>query len=117
MPAATQPGGETPASTQEEAPAPRPRTVRLQLVPTGPVSVCLVDARGRVLIANEILQAGASTETFRSRRFRMVLGNNAVRLRVNGKNRTVPPSSVPIAYELTPNGRKTITGDRQPTCT
>jgi hypothetical protein len=117
VPAATEPEAEAPASTQEEAPRPRPRTVRLQLVPTGPVSVCLVDARGRVLIGNEILQAGASTQTFRSRRFRMVLGNNAIRLRVNGKNRTVPPSSVPIALELTPRGRRTLQGDRQPTCT
>jgi hypothetical protein len=94
----------------------RSRTVRLQVVPTGPVSVCLVDARGRVLIGNAILQAGRPSRTFRSRRFRMVLGNNAVRLRINGRSRTVPPSSEPIAYEVTRSGRRDLPADRRPSC-
>ena len=94
----------------------RPRTVRLQLVPTGPVSVCLVNAGGDVLIGNAILQAGQPSRTFRSQRFRMVLGNNAVRLRINGRLRSVPPSSEPIAYELTRDGRRDLAPDRRPTC-
>ena len=110
-PAETQPAEEP----ERERPA-RPRTVRLRLVPTGPVSVCLVNAGGEVLIGNEILQAGQRSETFRSKRFRMVLGNNAVGLRINGRMRSVPPSSEPIAYELTRNGRRDLAPDRRPTC-
>jgi cytoskeleton protein RodZ len=94
----------------------RPRTVRLQLVPTGPVSVCLVDAGGRVLIANETLQPGRRTRTFRSRRFRLSLGNNAVTLRINGRARTVPPSGEPIGYTITRNGRTDLPPERRPTC-
>ena len=94
----------------------RSRVVRLQLVATGPVSICLVDARGDVLVANEILQPGARTRTFRSRRFRLVLGNNAVRLRVNGKARAVPASSQAIALEITRAGRRALPAGQRPTC-
>jgi cytoskeleton protein RodZ len=116
---------ETEARTQprdggsgSSAPAekPKPRVVRLQLVPTAAVSVCLVDASGEVLIANEILQPGQNSETFRSRRFRIVLGNNGVRLKINGKDRTVPPSGEPIGYTITRNGRSDLPAERRPTC-
>jgi hypothetical protein len=94
----------------------RPRTVRLQIVPTGPVSVCLVDARGEILIGNQILQAGAPSRTYRSRRFRLVLGNNAARLRINGRLRTVPPSSTVIGYTITRQGRRPLPEGQRPTC-
>ena len=96
--------------------AARSRVVRLRLVATGPVSVCLVDAGGDVLVRNAILQPGARTRTFRSRRFRLVLGNNAVRLRVNGKARPVPSSSQAIALEITRAGRRPLPAGQRPTC-
>jgi cytoskeleton protein RodZ len=121
MPAETEPrtqprenGGSGASGAAEERP--KPRVIRLQLVPTAAVSVCLVDAAGQVLIGNEILQAGQSSETFRSRRFRIVLGNNGVRLRINGKDRTVPPSGEPIGYTITRNGRSDLPAERRPTC-
>ena len=120
MPATPETTPKAPASgDRADRPAARPRrrTVRLQVVPTGPVSVCLVDARGRVLVPNRILQAGAATSTFRSRRFRLVLGNNAARLRINGRSRTVAPSSEPIALEITRAGRRPLSADRRPSCT
>jgi cytoskeleton protein RodZ len=106
------------AESEREKPKPpaKPKVVRLRLDPTGPVSVCLVDATGKILIANEILQPGQSTRTFRSRRFRLVLGNNAVSLRINGKARTVPPSSGVIAYSITRQGRKDLPEGSRPTC-
>ena len=73
----------------------RPRaSCALQVVPTGPVFVCLVDARGRQLVDG--LDAAA-----RRRHADVPLGalppqprQQQVRLRVNGKRlRTVPPSS------------------------
>jgi len=122
---ATMPGqDDAPATTgrdateepERERPPARPRAVRLQLRPTGPVSVCLVDARGRALIANQILQAGSTTRTYRSRRFELVLGNNAVRLRINGRNRSVPASSEAIGYAITRRGRAPLAVDRRPSC-
>ncbi len=121
MPSETTPAEERAAGAQDEGRRERPRrprrrTVRLQIVPTGAVSVCLVDAGGDVLVRNEILQAGQRTRTFRSRRFRLVLGNNAVQLRLNGKARRVPASSEPIAYEITRRGRRDLPAAQRPSC-
>jgi cytoskeletal protein RodZ len=119
--ALSSPSTQTQARTTEtgekkEPEPPKPTRVRLQLVPTAPVSVCLVDASGEVLIGNLILQPGEPTETFRSKRFRMVLGNNGLTMKINGRNRSVPPSSEPIAYELTNKGRRDLADDKRPTC-
>jgi cytoskeletal protein RodZ len=82
-----------------------PKTVRVQIVPTGPVSVCLVDATGKQLIDNAILQAGDSTRRFRSRRFRVAFGNANARLRYGTRSIRVAESAEPIGYDVRP-GRK-----------
>jgi len=93
------------------------RIVRLQVLPSGPVFVCLVDARGRQLVPGSTLQPGAATRTFRSSRFRINLGNSNVRLRINGRLRTVPPSSSAIGYEITrQRGRTPLPLGQRPTC-
>jgi cytoskeleton protein RodZ len=95
----------------------RPRQVRLQLVASGPVYVCLVDARGRQVIDEETLEAGARTEVFRSRRFRTNFGNANVRMRVNGRLYDVAASTDPVGYELRP-GRppRRLSDDARPDC-
>ena len=53
---------------------------RCRSCPPAPVSVCLVDAaRRRAHRATRSSSRAARRETFRSKRFRLVLGNNAVR--------------------------------------
>ena len=60
---------------------------------------------------------GDRTDTFRSRRFRVALGNNNVTLRINGRNRSVPASDQPILYDITrPEGRKRLPASSAPTC-
>jgi cytoskeleton protein RodZ len=107
-----------PAKKKKQKPKakPKPQTVRLRIEPTGPVSVCLVNAADQVLIPNQILQPGQPSKTFRSKRFRLVLGNNAVRLRINGKARTVEPASTAIGMSITRQGRKPLTAEQQPSC-
>jgi cytoskeleton protein RodZ len=83
----------------------QPKLVRLQLVPTGPVYVCLKRAGGGTVVNGLILQAGSRQPTYRSRRFRLVLGNGEVRLRVNGRSRAVAPSGGVLGYEILPPGR------------
>src|SRR5689334_20246551 len=83
----------------------QPRLVRLRLVPTGPVYVCLKRAGGQTVVNGRILQAGSRQPTYRSRRFRLLLGNSEVRLRINGHTRPVPPSAGVIAYDVSPPGR------------
>jgi cytoskeleton protein RodZ len=94
------------------------RLVRLRLVPTGPVYVCLKRAGGETVVDGRILQAGSRQPIYRSRRFRLLLGNSEVRLSVNGRTRAVPPSASVIAYEVTPPGRvRPLPPASRPSCT
>jgi cytoskeleton protein RodZ len=116
-PAATQPE-QTPTTPPVAAP-PRPappQRVRLRLEATGEVYVCL-KAGDRTLLNGVTLQAGDRTPTFRSRRFRMTLGNNAVALRINGRARSVAPSADPIGLQITPRtGRRPLAASKRPVC-
>jgi cytoskeleton protein RodZ len=94
------------------------RLVRLRLVPTGPVYVCMKRAGGETVVDGRILQAGSRQPTYRSKRFRLLLGNSEVRLRVNGRTRSVPPSANVIAYEVAPPGRvRPLPAGSRPSCT
>jgi cytoskeleton protein RodZ len=116
-PAASQPEAPptTPSVAASSVPA-RPRRVRLRIEATGAVYVCL-KAGDRTLLDGVTLNAGERTPTFRSRRFRLTLGNNAARLRINGHARTVAPSPDPIGLQITPNrGRRPLPASRRPIC-
>jgi cytoskeletal protein RodZ len=101
---------------KNEAPA-KPRRVRLQLVASGAVYVCLVDAGGRQVVDEETLEPGSKTRTFTSKSFRANFGNNAVTMRVNGKSYRPEPSAEAIGYEILPGKRpKKLPEDRRPDC-
>ncbi len=116
-------GGETQTQTQAPPPPPppppppaAPTLVRLQIVATGDVNVCL-KAGDRTLVNGETLQAGDKTKTFRSRRFRLTLGNNNVRLVVNGRSSGVPAAANGIGREITPDrGKQPLSADKRPVC-
>ncbi len=123
QPVATVPGTTTterrgprersPRRRTRSTPAAR-RTVSLRVVPTGSVNVCLVDARGRVLIRDATITE--PSRLFKSRAFRIVVGNNLVRLRVNGQDRTVPESSVAIARRISRAGVRPLPAGDRPSC-
>jgi cytoskeletal protein RodZ len=95
----------------------RPRRVRLQLIATAPVYVCVVDARGRQVVDEETLDASSPRRTYRSRFFRTNFGNNNLSMRVNGRTYRVEPSSEAIGYELRPGRRPRRLSDAQrPDC-
>jgi cytoskeletal protein RodZ len=95
----------------------QPKLVRLRLVPTGPVYVCLKRSGGETVVNGRILQAGSRQPTYRSRRFRLLLGNSEVRLRVNGKTRTVPPTGGVLGYDISPPGRvRPLPAASRPSC-
>jgi cytoskeleton protein RodZ len=90
--------------------------VRLQIQPTGPVSVCLENAAGKPLIQNVTLQANEDTETFRSKRFRMSFGTGEAVMRVDGKAYPVSEDA-PIGYEIRAGGKpKALPEAERPTC-
>jgi cytoskeleton protein RodZ len=89
----------------------------VRLEATGEVYVCLVDARGRQVVDEEILQAGSRTRTFTSRSFRSNFGNSNLRMRVNGRTYPVAQSSDPIGYELRPGRRpRRLSDGQRPDC-
>jgi cytoskeleton protein RodZ len=95
----------------------KPAVARLQIQPTGPVSVCLENAAGEPLIANVTLQANQDTETFRSKRFRVSFGTGEAVMRVDGKPYQVSDDA-PIGYEVRAGGRpKALPEAERPTCT
>jgi cytoskeleton protein RodZ len=90
--------------------------LKLSVLATRPVWVCLVDARGRTRIDGRTLAAGAKEGPFKSKRFRVTLGNSGGELKVNGKRRTVPSSPVPLGYAISASGLRPIPTAKRPTC-
>jgi hypothetical protein len=106
------------ATPQREKRTPeRPREVRLRLVATGPVYVCLVDSDGKQVIDEQTLAAGTRTKVFTSRVFRTNFGNDNVQMVVNGKTFSVEASPDPIGYVLRP-GRapRRLSDEARPDC-
>jgi cytoskeleton protein RodZ len=93
------------------------RLVRLQVVPTGPgpVSVCLVDASGVARLPGTTLQQGGSAGPYRSKAFKLLLGNGNARLRVNGKLHDVPDAS-PVAFRISKGSFKRVDPGTVPDC-
>jgi cytoskeleton protein RodZ len=116
VPTAT-PGGASNSGERPRERERRPSRVRLQLVATAPVYVCVVDARGRQVIDEETLAPDTVTRTLRSKRFLTNFGNNGIRMRVNGRTYPVAASTGAIGYELLP-GRKPrrLSDERRPDC-
>ncbi|HMJ37518.1 MAG TPA: helix-turn-helix transcriptional regulator [Baekduia sp.] len=93
------------------------RLVRMQVIATGPgpVSVCLVDAAGQARIPGATLQQNSTAGPYRSKSFRLKLGNGNVRLRINGKIRSVPNAS-PVAFTITRTTFKRVDATTAPDC-
>jgi cytoskeleton protein RodZ len=111
----------TPASEgkrkKKQKPA-APTRVTLQIVPTGVVNVCLVDAKGRTLIDNQDLQQGQNSKRYRGKRFRVSFGNGQARLRAGNRTIDVPDRSTPVGFDVRPGKRpRELPEARRPTCT
>jgi cytoskeleton protein RodZ len=97
--------------------ASRSTTLTLSLRPSAAVYVCLLGEGGRKLIAGTELKAGANTPTYHAKHFEITLGNSSVTMVIDGRDRTVPPSSEAIGYSITKaNGRRSLAAGQLPTC-
>jgi cytoskeleton protein RodZ len=94
----------------------RPRTVRLQLVATGQVYVCLVNGTGQKLIPGLIYATGQTIPVKTASKLLLTLGNNAVQMKVNGRKVAIPASSGSIGYELLPGSTRVLATAAQPRC-
>ena len=91
-------------------------TVKLALVPTGAVWVCLVDGSGNRLINGVIYDTGQTIPTKRASKLLLKLGNASVTMKVNGKPITVPSTGQPVGFEITPTATRPLTSAQQPSC-
>jgi cytoskeleton protein RodZ len=94
----------------------RASTVKLQLIPTGQVYVCLVDGTGKKLIPGEIFNAGQTIPTHSSAKLLLTLGNNSVKMKVNGRAVDVTASATSIGFLLRPGTTTPLPVSRQPRC-
>jgi cytoskeletal protein RodZ len=95
---------------------PKPKTVTLQLVPTGTVYVCVVNGAGAKLIAGRTFAAGEQIPTEKASKLLITLGNSSVQMKVNGKAVQVAQGS-PIGYTITPTKMTPLPSGQLPTCT
>jgi transcriptional regulator with XRE-family HTH domain len=81
--------------------APALATVKLQLVPTSTVYVCVTDPSGKKLIPGVTYSAGQPIPTVSGPKLYVNLGNNGVQMKVNGTPVGVTASPNAIDFELT----------------
>jgi cytoskeleton protein RodZ len=109
-------GQHRPRRHHRRAAPPKPTTVKLELVPTGTVYVCLVDGAGNKLIPGQIFSAGQTIPPKTASKMLLTLGNNAVQMKVNGAKVPVSPSTRSIGFLLQPSGSTPLPASKQPTC-
>jgi cytoskeleton protein RodZ len=119
-----QPDGDSPTRatgdgapvTSQPNPA-RPATVRLALLATAEVWVCLLGGGGGELLDGLILDAGAEAGPFRSGSFTVSLGNGEVSMLVDGQEAEIPATPSPIGYSIDAAGQLTpLSEAERPTC-
>lgn len=111
-----QPASSTAKPKPSAAPKPAGDKVRVKLLPTRDVWVCLVNAKGDTPIAGQTLAAGDAKGPFSSKRFRLTVGNGGGDFAVNGRKRNVPETARPLGYSVTPAGVESLPESQQPTC-
>jgi cytoskeleton protein RodZ len=104
------------SSSKKKSSSSASKLVRLSIV-AGPGSVfaCLVDRSGQARINGTTLSQGQSAGPYRSRSFRLRLGNGNARLRVDGKARDVPDAS-PVAFKISKGSVKRVDPTTVPSC-
>jgi cytoskeleton protein RodZ len=121
--ATTAPSTTTPAATDgKPAKKPASTVVRLKIIPKGQVYACLVAKGQRKALVDgaTLIPDGGGTKTFKSSRFRLVLGNSEAELRVDGKKRRFPRSAVTpdgVFVQITQKGLSALPKSIRPDCT
>ncbi|WP_302182640.1 helix-turn-helix domain-containing protein [Paraconexibacter antarcticus] len=110
-----------PAATTKRKAKPASKLIRLKIVPTGTVYACLA-AKGQpgARINGATLTPSTPPKTFKSSRFRLVLGNENAELRVNGKRKAFPKDAVTtsgVFVQITKKGLSALPKALRPGCT
>jgi cytoskeleton protein RodZ len=93
-----------------------PKSVRLSLVPTGAVYVCLVNGHGHTLINGQQYDAGQKVPVQVGKTLLLTLGTSSVTITANGVKVPVAPSASPIGIRFTPGQHTSLPSSKQPQC-
>jgi cytoskeletal protein RodZ len=98
---------------RKQAAKPKPRTVRLRIVPTGLTYLCVDTGPGTRILFNNTT---STPQTFKAKRLRANIGNAAnARVFSNGKRVRITSQAVTIGYQFTPTRSKPLAaGQRRP---
>jgi helix-turn-helix protein len=91
--------------------APRPRTVRLRIVPAAATYVCIDKGIGTNVVYEGTL---VGPKSWKARHLRVNLGRRAVRITVNGKRVSVPAGSDPIGFDFRPRSQRMLRLGQRP---
>jgi cytoskeleton protein RodZ len=105
-----------PHGAAAKRPPAAPKAVRLTLVPTGAVYVCLVNGNGRKLIDGQQYSTGQQIPVQVGRTLLLTLGTSSVTITANGVKVPIAPSSSPIGIRFTPGRHTSLASGSQPQC-
>jgi cytoskeleton protein RodZ len=91
-------------------------TVKLQMQATGQVYICVVNGTGKKLIPGLIFNTGQTIPIETASKLLITLGNDLVKMKVNGTAVPIAASSSSIGFELTPGKTRPLAGAQQPSC-
>ena len=104
------------SKTTTTTPPAAPTRVTLQMVPTGLVYVCLVRGDGAKVINEQTFNVGEAIPAATGARLLLTLGNDNVRMKVNGRVWPIAASPTAIRLLITPAGVSHIPNSQAPTC-
>lgn len=104
------------AAPAAAAPQPASDKVKLRVIATRPVWVCVVDGRNRPRVNGQTLAAGDRQGPFTASSFKITVGNGGGDLEINGKLRDTPDRAEPIGYLVKPTGTAILPATQRPTC-
>jgi cytoskeleton protein RodZ len=90
--------------------------VKLAVVASRPVWVCVVDARNNPRVDARTLAAGSREGPFTSSSFKVTVGNGGGDLEINDKLRNTPDRAEPIGYLVNASGAAILPASKRPTC-
>jgi cytoskeleton protein RodZ len=92
-------------------------SVSLKIEPTAEVWACVLDAKGKPLVAGATLAEGETAGLFHSRSYTAAFGNGSVKVFVDGKRAQTPSTPSPMGFTVDHQGTlRELPEGKRPSC-
>jgi cytoskeleton protein RodZ len=103
----------SPAKRKKATP-PKPKLVRLRVVPSSPTYLCVDRGAGTAVVYED---TAATPQTFRGRHLRVNIGNaSTVRVASNGRRVALPAGAAIVGYDFTPRRARPLPAGQKRPC-